>query len=41
MTSFDVLVELFFVLKLPPALLVRAVECDLGHVVDKCVYQIS
>jgi uncharacterized membrane protein len=41
MTSFHVFVELLLVLELPPALLVRAVECHLGHVVDERVYQIS
>ena len=40
MTSFNVFVEFFLVLKLPPALLVRAVECHLGHVVDQRVHQI-
>jgi hypothetical protein len=40
MTSFNVFVELLPVLELPPALLVRAVECHLGHVVDQRVHQI-
>jgi hypothetical protein len=41
MTPLYVLVELLLVLELPPALLVRAVECDLGHVVDERVHQVS
>ena len=40
MPPLHVLVELLPVLELPPALLVRAVECHLRHVVDKRVHEV-